>query len=64
MTWVSNTGQDYPTVNIDINYEELMRYDIEITGVFSEIDLVDLIENILSQAERQRTMINRKITVE
>ena len=41
-----------------------MRYDIEITGVFSEIDLVDLIENILSQAERQRTMINRKITVE
>ncbi|MFK5927684.1 MAG: hypothetical protein QM483_13730 [Desulfuromusa sp.] len=57
-------GQDYPTVNIDISYEDLMTYIIEITGVFSERDLVDLVENILSEAEHQRFMINKKVTVE
>ena len=44
-------NREYATVNIDISYEDLVAYDVEITGDSSDRELMDLIENMLSQVE-------------
>ena len=46
-------NREYATVNIDISYEDLIAYDVEITGASSDRELIEIIENIIFQIKRK-----------